>query len=58
MEPPRNMLLHSAIISTASYVVMLYMLKKSQSQSEKHSLVIGAVSLLYMIQFGHGLPKL
>jgi hypothetical protein len=36
---------------------MFFVLKQSASVAENRSLLIAAVALIYMILFGHGLPK-
>lgn len=56
MERGLNMLVHSAIIGLVLYVFMLYGLGQQALVAENRSLLIGAVVLIYMILFGHGLP--
>jgi len=51
------MLLHSVIIGVLLYLVMIYLLKQSQVIAENRSVLIGAVVLIYMVVFGHGLPN-
>ena len=51
------MLLHSFIITSVLYLVMIYLLKQKPVVAENRSLLIGAVILAYMILFGHGLPN-
>ena len=51
------MLMHSVIIGILLYVAMVYGLKQSPYIAENRSILIGAVALIYMILFGHGLPK-
>jgi len=57
MEGGLAMLLHSAVITCILYLIMKYILKQSYSKAIDRSLVIGAIILIYMILFGHGLPK-
>jgi hypothetical protein len=57
MERGLMMLLHSAIISSVIYLVMVYVVGQSKSVSESRSLLIGAILLIYMLMFGHALPK-
>ena len=57
MESGLMMLLHSAIISSVIYLVMVYAVGQSKSVSESRSLLIGAILLIYMLMFGHALPK-
>ena len=56
MESGLTMLLHSAIITCILYLIMKYILKQNCSKAIDRSLVIGAIVLIYMILFGHGLP--
>ena len=56
MEGPLKHLLHAFIISLILYVIMKFALKQSQNMSLNRSLLLGAVALIYMILFGHGLP--
>ena len=56
MESGLTMLLHSVIIGVILYVFMVYVLKQRQVVAENRSLLIAAVTLIYMILFGHGLP--
>ena len=51
------MMLHSVIIGVLLYLVMIYLLKQSQVIAENRSVLIGAVVLIYMVVFGHGLPN-
>ena len=57
MERGLMMLLHSVIIGVLLYLVMIYSLKQSQVIAENRSVLIGAVILIYMVVFGHGLPN-
>ena len=57
MERGLMMLLHSVIIGVFLYLVMIYLLKQSQVIAENRSVLIGAVVLIYMVVFGHGLPN-
>ncbi len=58
MERGLMMLLHSVIIGLILYIIMLFGLKQPQAVAENRSLLIAAVVLIYMILFGHGLPKM
>ncbi len=57
MERGLMMLLHSVIIGVLLYLVMIYLLKQPQVVAENRSILIGAVVLIYMVVFGHGLPN-
>jgi hypothetical protein len=56
MESGRMMLLHSIIIGLVLYVIMIYGLNQRHVVAENRSLVLAALSLIYMILFGHKLP--
>ena len=57
MERGLTHLLHAAILGVVLYVLMIYVLKQSTPLAENRSILIAAVALIYMILFGHGLPK-
>ena len=57
MERGLMMLLHSLIIGLILYVLMIYALKQPQAIAENRSILNASVVLIYMILFGHGLPK-
>lgn len=57
MEPGRMMLLHSLIIGVLLYLFMFYILGQRQIVSENRSILLAAFILIYMILFGHGLPR-
>jgi len=57
MEGGFTMLIHSAIITVVLYIIMKYLLKQSDSKAQDRSILIGAIVLIYMILFGHGLPN-
>jgi len=56
MESGLTMLLHSVIIGIILYIFMVYVLKQKQIVAENRSIVLGAVVLIYMVVFGHGMP--
>jgi hypothetical protein len=56
METGQMMLLHSVIIGIILYLIMIYILGQKQIVAVNRSILIGAVILIYMILFGHGLP--
>ena len=56
MERGLVMLLHSVIIGILLYAIMVFLLGQSPAVAENRSLLLGAVMLIYMILFGHGLP--
>lgn len=56
METSRMMLLHSVIIGILAYCFMNYILGQPRQLAETRSILLGALALVYMILFGHGLP--
>ena len=57
MEGVLNHVFHAVIITIILYVIMKFLLRQSQTMSLTRSILIGAVALIYMILFGHGLPS-
>lgn len=51
------MLLHSVIIGILLYIFMLYVLGQKPVVAENRSILLAAFVLVYMILFGHGLPR-
>ena len=51
------MLLHSVIIGILLYLIMIYLLGQRQVVAENRSILLAALILVYMIMFGHGMPK-
>lgn len=51
------MLVHSAMIGIVIYIVMRYVFNQSSLVAEDRSIVIAGFVLIYMVMFGHGLPK-
>jgi hypothetical protein len=49
-------LVHSLIIGVLLYLFMLFVLGQKQAVAENRSILLGALVLVYMILFGHGLP--
>jgi len=56
MEGALNHVFHAFIITVILYIVMKFLLRQSQTMALNRSILIGAVALVYMILFGHGLP--
>jgi hypothetical protein len=56
MEGGFTMFIHSAIITVILYVIMKFLLKQSDMVAQDRSILIGALTLVYMILFGHSLP--
>ena len=47
---------HAFIITIILYVIMKFLLRQSQTMALNRSILVGAIALIYMILFGHGLP--
>jgi len=56
MESGRMMFLHALIIGVILYLLMVYILKQKPIVAENRSILLAAITLIYMILFGHGLP--
>jgi len=56
MESGFTMFIHSAIITVILYIIMKFILKQSEMVAQDRSILIGALTLVYMILFGHSLP--
>jgi putative effector of murein hydrolase len=56
MESALSHLFHASIITIILYVIMKFILKQSCTMSLNRSILIGALALIYMILFGHGMP--
>ncbi len=56
MERALTHLFHAFIIAVILYLIMRFALRQSQNMAMNRSILIGAVALVYMILFGHGLP--
>lgn len=50
------MIIHAILIAIVLYVIMLYVLKQPATKAQNRSVLIGALVLVYMLVFGHGLP--
>ena len=57
MERGIMMLLHSLIIGIILYIGMVFGFKQKPVVAENRSIFLAALILIYMILFGHGLPK-
>jgi hypothetical protein len=56
MEGALMILVHAIIIAILLFVVMKFALNQSNAKAIDRSVLIGAIALIYMILFGHGLP--
>ena len=56
MEGPLTMVFHGVLIAVVLYVLMKYVLGRSDVKSLNRSVLVGLLSAAYMIVFGHKLP--
>jgi hypothetical protein len=56
MDSGLMMVVHSVIITVIIYLIMKYLLKQSDAKAMDRSILFGAVVLIYMVLFGHGMP--
>ena len=57
MERGLTMLLHAILIGIVLYAIMVFILGQHPHIAENRSILIAAIVLIYMIVFGHGLPR-
>jgi hypothetical protein len=57
MERGLIMLIHSIVISILFYILLAFVLKQKPAVAENRSILVGCMITIYMILFGHGLPK-
>ena len=57
MNSSFNHLLHSIILGVLLYFVMVFVLKQSYSVAQDRSMLLAAIAFIYMMLFGHSLPK-
>jgi len=50
------MVLHSVIIGILLYLFMIFGLGQTPDKAENRSILLAALSLVYMILFGHKMP--
>jgi len=57
MERGIVMVIHSVIVGVLLYIIMIYALGQRHIVAENRSILLAACVLIYMVMFGHGLPK-
>jgi hypothetical protein len=57
MERGLTMLLHAILIGIVLYALMVFILGQNSRIAENRSILIASIVLIYMIVFGHGLPR-
>jgi len=56
MESARMMVVHSLLLGVVLFVFMKFVLGQPDEVAERRSILFAAISVIYMILFGHGLP--
>ena len=56
MEAVLQHLMHAVILTVILFVIMRFALRQSQNMALTRSVLLGAMAVIYMILFGHGLP--
>jgi len=51
-----TMVLHSIVITAVLFVIMTTVFNQKSEIALNRSILVGAVILIYMVLFGHGLP--
>jgi hypothetical protein len=57
MERGIVMVIHSVIVGVLLYIIMIYALGQRHIVAENRSILLAACVLIYMVMFGHELPK-
>jgi hypothetical protein len=58
MERGLVMVVHGVSIAIIAYVIMIYLLKQSQTMAENRSVLLGSLAVAYMVVFGHKSPSI
>ena len=58
MERGLVMVVHGVSIAIIAYVIMVYVLKLSQTMAENRSVLLGSLAVAYMVVFGHKAPSI
>ena len=57
MNSSFNHLFHSIILGVLAYFIMVFVLKQSYNVAQDRSMLLAGLVFVYMILFGHSLPK-
>jgi hypothetical protein len=55
-EGPLDMVFHGVLLAVVLYVFMKYVLGQSRARSLARAILVGSLSVSYMVLFGHRLP--
>ena len=58
MERPHTHAIHGAALGIIAYFVMTMLLKQPKAIAEHRSVMLGTLSILYMLMYGHSMPRL
>lgn len=58
MERGLVMVVHGVALALLAYVLMVYALKQRPSVAENRSVLLGALTVAYMVVFGHMAPTM
>lgn len=58
MERGLVMVVHGIIIGIIAYVVMIHGLKQNHVMAENRSVLLGSLTVAYMVVFGHKAPSM
>ena len=58
MERPLKMVNHGVLFGGLSYLLMKMLLKQPSMVAEKRAVLLACVLTMYMVMYGHALPKL
>jgi hypothetical protein len=56
MDDGTSHVLHSILLTSILYALMVYILKQQHRVALDRSILIGTVALMYMILYGHSFP--
>jgi len=57
MDSGFSHVIHSIVVTSVLYVIMMYVLKQPYNVAVDRSILIGTILLFYMMLFGHNLPS-
>jgi len=52
------MVVHGLILMVILYLIMTMVLKQTPKLAETRAVTLGAIAIVYMVQFGHKMPSL
>ena len=58
MDRTQTHVMHSVLLGLVAYFIMVMLLKQPHAVAEKRSVILAAVAVIYMVMYGHSLPKM